>query len=134
MNLFKEFINEYGVLILYTVITSIAGYIGLVLKNLYTKYVNDKIKKDVARTCVNAVEQIYKDLHGAEKLDMAISSASEMLAEKGIQISALELRMLIESALAELNKVFEDVPQEEPEEIDNDNIENYEEKEDRLNE
>lgn len=106
MNLFTAFISEYGTMILYSIITAIAGYIGLVVKSLYQKIVNDKTKKDVVNTCVKAIEQLYKDLHGSEKLNKACESASQMLAEKGITISELELRMLIESALAEFNEAF----------------------------
>ena len=101
-----EFINDYGTTILYAVLTAIGGYIGLAVKNVYTKYINDKTKKDVARTVVQGVEQIYKDLDGEAKLDKALTSASEMLAEKGITISSLELRMLIEAAVAEFNNAF----------------------------
>ena len=102
-----RFINEYGNMIVYTIITAIAGYIGLILKKIYEEKANNKIKKDICKTCVKAAEQIYKDLHGSEKLEKAIEAASEMLNAKGIQSSELELRMLIESALAEFNKVFE---------------------------
>ena len=35
------------------------------------------------------------------------TAASEMLVEKGITITELEMRMLIEAALAEFNKAFE---------------------------
>lgn len=114
MELFKEFISEYGTTILYAVLTAIAGYLGIVFKKMYAKYVNDKTKRDVARTVVLGVEQIYKDLHGDEKLQRALSSASEMLAEKGIQITELELRMLIEAALAEFNDAFSKDPEDEP--------------------
>ena len=76
------------------------------VKNLYTKYVNTKIKQDIAKTVVRGVEQIYKDLHGEEKLDAALKAASEMLAEKGSTASELELRMLIEAAVAEFNDAF----------------------------
>lgn len=106
MELFNQFIAEYGTTILYTVITAIAGYLGIVFKNLYTKYVNDKTKKDVVRTCVEAVEQIYKDLHGEEKFNVAVQHVSEMLDEKGIKISDLEIMMLIEAAVGEFNEAF----------------------------
>lgn len=105
--MFAEFINAYGLQIIYAVLTAIAGAIGIVVKNLYTKYANDKTKKDVVRTVVLGVEQIYKDLHGPEKLDRALSSASEMLAEKGIHATDLELRMLIEATVAEFNNAFQ---------------------------
>ena len=104
--MFAEFISEYGTTILYTIITAIAGWLGIVFKNLYTKYINTKTKKDVAYTVVLGVEQIYKDLHGEEKLNMALAAASEMLAEKGIKVSELEMKMLIEAALAEFNDAF----------------------------
>ena len=107
MEFIKLFISEYGTTILYAFLTALAGYIGIVAKRLYTKYVNDKTKQAVAKTVVQAVEQIYKDLHGEEKLNKALEAASEMLAEKGITITDLEMRMLIEAALAEFNKACE---------------------------
>lgn len=107
MDFIKLFISEYGTTILYAVLTALAGYIGIVAKNLYTKYVNDKTKQAVAKTVVQAVEQIYTDLHGDEKLNKALEAASEMLAEKGITITDLEMRMLIEAVLAEFNRAFE---------------------------
>lgn len=107
MEFIKLFISEYGTTILYAVLTALAGYIGIVTKRLYTKYVNDKTKQAVAKTVVQAVEQIYKDLHGEEKLNKALEAASEMLAEKGITITDLEMRTLIEASLAEFNRAFE---------------------------
>ncbi len=106
MELLKNFVSEYGPTILYTILTAIAGYLGVWAKSLYTKYINDKTKQDVARTCVQAVEQIYKDLHGYEKLDKALSSAAEMLTDKGINVTDLELRMLVEAAVGEFNDAF----------------------------
>ena len=105
--MFAEFVNEYGLQILYLIVTGIAGYIGIVVKNVWTKYINDKTKEAVAKTSVQFVEQVYKDLHGEEKLNAALSAASEMLAEKGIHVTDLELRVLIEAAVAEFNKAFE---------------------------
>ena len=105
--MFAEFIDAYGMNLLYTIITAIAGYIGIVLKNLFTKYFNDKTKKEVAKNAVQFVEQVYKNLHGEEKLNEALKAASEMLAEKGIPVTNLELRVLVEAAVAEFNKAFE---------------------------
>lgn len=101
-----EFINQYGYDLLYAIVVAIGGFIGLVLKNLATKFINDKIKAQVAMTAVKGVEQIYKDLHGDDKLNAALTAASDMLAEKGITVSDLELRMLIEAAVAECNDAF----------------------------
>ena len=104
--MFAQFINEYGMTILYAIVTTIAGYIGIVLKNLVTKYINDKTKRAVAKTAVQFVEQVYKDLHGEEKLNEALKAMSQMLLEKGITISDLEMRVLIEAAVAEFNNAF----------------------------
>lgn len=105
--MFAEFISDYGTTILYAILTAIGGWLGLWVKNLCTKYINDKTKKSVAKTVVQAVEQLYNDLDGEAKLAKALEGASEMLAEKGISISDLELRMLLEAAVGEFNKVFE---------------------------
>lgn len=109
MTILKDFVSTYGVTILYAILTAIAGYLGVIVKNIYAKYVNDKTKRDVVNTCVNAVEQLYKDLHGEDKLNKCIESASEILIEKGINITDLELRMLIEASVQEFNKKFGEV-------------------------
>lgn len=103
---FNEFLSTYGMKILGTILTALAGYLGVVIKNLCQKYLNDKTKQDVAKTCVKAVEQIYKDLHGEEKFNKALEYISDMLTEKGIAVSETEMKMLIESAVAEFNEVF----------------------------
>jgi hypothetical protein len=107
MEFLKLFISEYGTAIAYMIITGVFAYLGVKAKALADKYLNDKTKKDVAKTVVQAVEQVYKDLHGDEKLSKALESASEMLAEKGIMVTELEMRMLIEAAVSEFNKAFE---------------------------
>ena len=104
--MFAQFVSEYGTTILYAILTAIAGWLGIVFKSLYTKYINDKTKEAVVRTCVKAAEQLYHDLGGPEKLKKAQEGAVEMLNEKGIPITDLELSMLIESAVSEFNYGF----------------------------
>lgn len=109
MDLLKEFISVYGSAILSVILTAIAGYLGILLKRLYQKNIldsDDSTKEKIVNTCVKAVEQMYKDLHGAEKLQKALEAVSEMLAAKNITITDTELRMLIESAVGEFNDVF----------------------------
>lgn len=121
MDFIKLFISEYGTTILYAVLTGVFAWLGVKVKALADKYLNDKIKRDVARTVVQAVEQVYKDLHGEEKLNQALTAASDMLAEKGITVTDLELRMLIEAAVAEFNEAFKQAPaaEEEPGGVNN---------------
>ena len=101
-----QFIATYGMEILGAILTALAGCIGWAVKILAAKYLDDKTKQDVAKTCVKAVEQIYKDLHGEEKFNKALECISDMLTEKGIAVSETEMKMLIESAVAEFNEVF----------------------------
>jgi hypothetical protein len=107
MDFVKMFISEYGTTLMYTIVCGVFAYLGIHAKALVDKYLNDKTKRDVAKTVVQAVQQVYKDLHGEEKLNKALESASEMLAEKGITVTDLEMRMLIEAAVSEFNKAFE---------------------------
>lgn len=101
-----NFINAYGSTILYAVIVAIFGVLGKYAKKLYTKYINDKTKEAVVKVCVQAIEQMYKDLHGEEKFEKVKESVIEMLNQKGIAITSLELDMLIEGAVGEFNGNF----------------------------
>ena len=107
MEWFDMFMTQYGVEIIGTLFLALAGTLGLVAKSLATKYLNDKTKQAVAKIVVQAVEQVYHELHGEEKLNQALAMFSDLLAEKGINISELEMRVLLESAVAEFNRVFE---------------------------
>jgi hypothetical protein len=89
-----------------TVITAFIGFAGVQLKNWYTQHIDTKEKKDIVETVVKAVEQMYKDMHGEEKLKQALSSAEELLTSKGITFTDFEVKMLIEKTLAELNEVW----------------------------
>lgn len=102
----KEFIATYGSTIIYAVLTALAGFLGMQLKKLYEKYVNDKTKKSVVRTCVKAAEQLYHDLDGHEKLCKAQEGIRQILEEKGISISELEMNALIEACVCEFNYGF----------------------------
>jgi len=85
-------------------LTALAGFVGAQIKNLYRRWVDDKTKEAVVRTCVKAVEQLYRDLGCPEKLKRAKAGIRQMLEEKGIFISELEMEMLIESVVAEFNQ------------------------------
>lgn len=115
MNVFKQFLNDYGASILYTIITALLGYIGLVVKGLLTRFANDKSKKEIVATCVRAVEQIFKDLHGKEKLDKAIEYVVYILEQKGIKASSEEIYMFIEAAVKDMNMSMKDVFYSQPE-------------------
>lgn len=106
MNFINTLINNYGVEILGAILTGLATYLGVYIKKASDKYINTKIKKDLAKTVVRGVEQLFADLSGEEKLNKALSNLEDMLAEQGIVVTELELRMLIEDAVGAFNDVF----------------------------
>lgn len=95
-----------------TIITGVVGYLGVKLKAILEKSSEDKTKINAARTCVQAVEQIYKELHGEEKYAKCVEALTEMLAERGISVTELEIRMLIESAVQQLNAAIKEATEQ----------------------
>ena len=106
-----EIFSNFMLPAIIAVLTAVAGFVGTQLKGLYQKYVNDKTKEAVVRTCVKAAEQLYHDLSGPEKLKKAQKGVEEMLNEKGIPISELEMNLLIESVVSEFNYGFGKIDQ-----------------------
>lgn len=102
----NEFFSAVLLPVLAAALTALFGYLGAQLKRLYEQKCNDRTKRDVVRTAVKAAEQLYHDLDGRTKLQKAIRGATDMLNEKGVPISALELRQLIESCVCEFNYRF----------------------------
>lgn len=89
-----------------TLLATWFSVLGSQLKAKYNEKVNTQIKKDVVDTTVAWVQQMYYALDGDEKLSRAMSRASELLTEKGIPVTDVELRTLIESAVYGLKKGF----------------------------
>ena len=102
----EEIFGAYVLPAIVSLLAAVAAFMGNQLKRLYEKHINDKTKKSVVRTCVKAVEQLYHDLGGPEKLEKAKDGIQEMLKEKGIAISELEMDLLIESVVSEFNYGF----------------------------
>ena len=66
-----EIFGAYVFPVIVAALTALAGFLGTQIKGLYQKYINDKTKEAVVRTCVKAVEQLYHDLNGSEKFEAA---------------------------------------------------------------
>lgn len=100
------FIYTYGPTLVLAILCAIFGTLGHMAKRLYAAHVNDDTKRAVAWTVVQFVEQVWKTLHGKEKLDKALEAAAELLRKKGIDFDASEMTVLIEAAVAEFNDAF----------------------------
>ena len=103
---FEYFIYTYGPTLALTIIAAIFGTFGYAAKRLWNKYINTKEKESIAIKAAEYVEQVWRDIHGAEKLKKALETAETMLKKKGISFDAEEMEVLIEAALAEFNDAF----------------------------
>lgn len=102
-----EIINMYGAEIIGTLLVALASIFGMVLKRLAEKVLDTPVKMQLAKIAVQFVEQTYKELHGADKLNAALVTLADLLAQKNINATVAEMKVMIEAAVAEFNKVFE---------------------------
>lgn len=118
-----EFINQYGYMILYASLTAIAGFLGAQIKKRIDRVTADEEKRKAVETVVKAVEQMYQDLSGREKLEKAKENILAILQSKDIAISEVEMDMLIEACVAEFNLAFlQKAKEERLEEMHNGNV------------
>lgn len=96
----KDIIMEIVPIVLAAIGTFIVG----IIKAKYTEYVNTDTKRELAMLTVRYVEQVFKTLHGTEKLDKAKASFVSILNERGIKITDEELTMLLEAAVHKMNE------------------------------
>lgn len=99
--LLNEFISTYGAQIIFALLSAAATAIGTWVGRIYKEKVNDETKRKVVRTCCKAVQQLYWYMDGPGKYAQAVEAVEAMLAEKGITITDLEIRMLIEEVCAD---------------------------------
>lgn len=113
--MFAEFVSTYGTTIMYTILSAALSALGVWIGKIYKEKCNDETKRKVVRTCCKAVKQLYWDLDGAAKYDKAVEAIVEMLAEKGITITDLEIKMLIEEVCSDFtDAVKEEIAKPEP--------------------
>lgn len=104
--MFEYFVYNYGMELIGLLLAAILGCLGNALRNIYREHVNDATKVAIAKACAAFVEQAWKTLHGADKLQKALDTAQVLLAKKGIYFDAVEMKVYIEAAVAEFNEAF----------------------------
>lgn len=82
-----------------TILTAVATYVGVMIKNFVQDKVNSEEKKKIVETTCRYINQIYKDVDGPTKFEKAKENILRQLNEKGINITDLELEVLIESTV-----------------------------------
>lgn len=104
--MFEFFVTTYGSEIIGLLLLSVFGCIGYAAKKLCKRFLDDETKVAIAMTAVRFVEQVWTDIHGADKLKKALDTAEMLLKKKGIAFDAEEMMVRIEAAVQEMNEVF----------------------------
>ena len=68
--------RQYGDTLVYTTLMAIFSYIGIYLKKMIENLYNERVKKEVVEVVCKAVNQVYSNLSGQEKLKKAMSNVT----------------------------------------------------------
>ena len=107
MEWFLDLLTEMIFAAMGVVVTAVAAKLGEALASFLKEKGQNECIRNVAETCVSAVQMMYRDLGGEEKLSRAMEMASSVLEEKGISLSEDRIRISLESALASFRGAFE---------------------------
>ena len=73
-----EFLSTYLYELLAVVLSALFGLLGMALKRMAAGFCTDQTKTALAKTAVLFVEQVFRDLHGADKLEKACAHLSNV--------------------------------------------------------
>ena len=109
IEILQEIVSTY---LIPAVITAVGGFItwlGARLRKIYEEKIKLEEARQIIKSVVKYVERTMNSAKGEEKFNEALKQASEWLNSKGIQISDVEMKLLIEDAVNELPKKNEGV-------------------------
>lgn len=92
--------------ILLAVITAAAGALSQRLFAYLSAHFSEQqlsLGREIASHAVEFVEQVFKDVHGPEKLNAALRQAKEFGAKYGVRYTDEQWKALIEAALHDFN-------------------------------
>lgn len=102
-----EMLTEIALSVLGIVLSAVAAKLGQVFGAIWKEKAKDENVLHVTAVCVSAVEMMYRELGGEEKLSLAMDYAEKMLKEKGITLSSDQIRLYLEAALAQWKGAFD---------------------------
>jgi len=104
-----ELLTELALACSGVVLTALGAYLGKALGKLWKEKQQNETLAGIAKITVSAVQMMYRESDGAQKLSRALAMAEEMLLEKGIRLPKDRIRIQLEAALAELKGAFDRV-------------------------
>ncbi len=90
VNMIVRFLNEYGTQLLYAALTALAGGTGVLVRQIFTRRRNRRIRQRVVQQCMWAAAQVYGDLPEEERRMKTVSAISEALSDRGIRATEPE--------------------------------------------
>lgn len=102
----KAILNQYAFEMILLLVGLVAALLGTQARVLYKKHVDSEEKEAVANAAVLFVQQVYKELHGADKLAEALDAARVLLEKRGIAFDREEMEILVEAAVGNFNDAF----------------------------
>lgn len=106
-NILIDFTKDYGPTMIHSIVMGIFSYAVLDIKKIYKEHIEDKTKKEIIEKVCIYVDEIYPEIDAEDKLKIAISNSKEMLKEKKISISDLELEVLLHNSIYTKNNKLE---------------------------
>ena len=88
-------------------LTAVAAWLGGILGKIWKEKMRGETLRQIAGIAVSAVEMMYREAGGEEKLEHALSLAEELLEERGVTLPRERLRIFLEAALAEMKGAFD---------------------------
>lgn len=108
MEWMKELLFEALLSVIGVVLTAVIGRIvAIVGKGLKERFSEEGVMS-AAYTVVGAVQMMYREAGGEEKMECALGLLEDRLKTKGIRLTREEMRLFLESALAEWKRAFRD--------------------------
>lgn len=101
-----EMVAYYAPQVMQAVLYLIACILAMVAGKYLKPLLQNKVVEICARNAVLFVEQTCKDLHGDDKLYKALTRLSAQLTKWKIQITAEEMKFMLEAAVGKFNQVF----------------------------
>ncbi len=82
---------------------AIISFIGLQIKKELKNWLSLREKKEIVKTCVLAVNRMYKDKTFEERYKLALDNITNILSSKKIVMSEFEIRLLMEEVYESIN-------------------------------
>ncbi len=100
----KEIVGTYLIPAVVTLAGAFITWGVAEIKKIFKEKVKDEEVRRVVEDVVKFVERTLKTADNQQKFDTALTQASDWLEEKGIKVSATELKLLVEGAVNNLPK------------------------------